>query len=144
MTHDFKSDIQGLPRSRIVLSSKTRKQIREMVGKCEFCGKVESPDTLEIFLTGMLSRQAQRPEENPAKILVVLCQEHYMQANEGKILKSTLRSKVSKRPDKLKKSLRALLQAHDRTYEGTNVKEIHDPKRLSVGAFLPKKSKQEP
>ena len=121
-------------RSRIALSSKTKKQVRDMVGKCEYCGCMS--DELEVFLLGMLSRSVHRPEENPAHLIVVLCKEHFHEATQGKLLKTTLRSKIAKRPDKLKKSLRSLLQKHDRTYEGINVRETHDPNRFTVGAFL--------
>jgi hypothetical protein len=136
MTVDFKSSLNTPPRSRVSLSSKTKKQIKELVGKCEHCG-IESPaDSLEIHQIGMQTHNPQRPDDDPTKILIILCEEHAIQAREGKILKTSLRSKIAKRSDKLKKALRALLQKSDRTYEGTNVKETHDPKWFSVGAFL--------
>jgi len=121
-------------RSRIILSSKTKREIREQVGKCEYCG-CKSED-LEVFLLGLLSRSLRRPDENPAQYLVVLCRKHYDETSRGKILKSALRSRIAKRPDKLKKSLRSLVRKHDRTYEGTDVRETHDPDRFTVGAFL--------
>jgi len=130
----------GAPRrSRIALSSKTKKQVRDMVGKCEYCGCPH--DDLEVFVMGMLSRSMHRPEENPAHLIVVLCKEHFHEATKGKILKTHLRSKVAKRSDKLKKALRSLLQKHDRTYEGANIRESHDPNRFTVGAFLKEKQK---
>jgi hypothetical protein len=125
----------GAPRrSRIALSSKTKKQVRDLVGKCEYCGCTS--DELEVFLLGMLSSSLHRPEENPAHLLIVLCPEHFQEATKGNLLKPALRSKIAKRPDKLKKALRSLLQKHDRTYEGTKVRETHDPNRFTVGAFL--------
>src|SRR5208283_325677 len=138
MTSDFASDRSIPKRSRIALSTKTKKQVRELVGKCEYCDRVSPPDALEVFLLGMLSHSPHRPDDNPAQLLVVLCTEHYHEAEEGIILKPALRSKIAKRPDKLKKSLRSLLQKHDRTYEGENVRETHDPNRFTVGAFLKK------
>ncbi|MFZ0004777.1 MAG: hypothetical protein WCC86_01570 [Methanoregula sp.] len=139
MTVDFKSSLNTPPRSRIALSSKTKKQIKELVGKCEHCETVNDPESLEIHQIGMLSHNPQRLDEDPMKILIVLCEEHALQAREGKILKSSLRSMTAKRSDKLKKALRALLQKADRTYEGSNVTKTHDPNRFSVGAFLSEK-----
>jgi hypothetical protein len=138
MANEFTSDLNAPKRNRIALSSKTKKQVRELVGKCEYCDLGCPPESLEVFQIGMLSHFPNRPEENPAHVLVVLCQEHFHEATEGKILKTTLRSKIAKRPDRLKKSLRSLLQKHDRTYEGANVRETHDPDRFTVGAFLKK------
>ncbi|HVP96408.1 hypothetical protein [Methanoregula sp.] len=138
MTSDHSPDSGEFKRSRIALTSKTKKQVREMVGKCEYCDRPCPPDALEVFQLGMLSRFPNRPEENPGQLLVVLCQEHFTEATAGTLLKTTLRSKIAKRPDKLKKSLRSLLQKHDRTYEGSNVRETHDPNRFTVGAFLKK------
>jgi hypothetical protein len=139
VTVDFKSSLNTPPRSRIALSSKTKKQIKDLVGKCEHCEIVNDSDSLEIYQIGMLSHNPQRLDEDPTKILIVLCEEHALQAREGKILKSSLRTMTAKRSDKLKKALRALLQKSDRTYEGSNVKKTHNPNRLSVGAFLSEK-----
>jgi len=143
MVSDSSTDPGTFKRSRIVLSSKTKRQVREMVGRCEYCDCTCSPDLLEVFQIAMLSRFPNRPEENPGQVLVVLCREHFDEAVAGNIPKATLRSKIAKRPDKLKKALRSLLQKHDRTYEGSNVRETHDPNRFTVGAFLkgPKKDR---
>jgi hypothetical protein len=139
MAEGFGSGDNASRRSRIILSSKTKMQVRDLVGKCEYCGCMS--DELEVFLLGMLSSSLHRPEENPAHLLVVLCPEHFREATKGKLLKPALRSKIAKRPDKLKKALRSLLQKHDRTYEGTNVRETHDPNRFTVGAFLKENQK---
>ena len=126
-------------RSRIILSSKTKKQVCDLVGKCEYCSSI-TPD-LEVFVLGLLSRIPHRAEENPAQHLVVLCPAHFQDATRGRILKTHLRSKVAKRSDKLKKALRSFLQKHDRTYEGFHVREAHDPNRFTVGAFMKEKHK---
>jgi hypothetical protein len=139
MVSDFESDLSTPRRSRIALSSKTKDLIREAIGKCEYCDTKTPPGSLEVYTLGMLSGSPHRPAENPANVIIVLCKEHHLQACEGKILKSSLKSKIAKRPDKIKRTLRSLLEKHDRTYEGSNVKEVHDPDRFGVGSFLQRK-----
>ena len=98
MTSDFASDRSIPKRSRIALSTKTKKQVRELVGKCEYCDRVCPPDELEVFLLGMLSRSPHRPDDNPAQLLVVLCTEHYHEAEEGIILKTGVAIQDRKAP----------------------------------------------
>ncbi|MEN6395186.1 MAG: hypothetical protein ABFC78_01735 [Methanoregula sp.] len=136
MAVDFESKNQSPARSRIVLSSKTKNRIKEIIGKCEYCDANDCPGSLEVHQLGMLSRSPYRPDENPANIVIVLCEEHYLQACDGVIPKSTLKSKIAKRSEKIKRALRSLLEKHDRTYEGSNVKAVHDPDRFGIGAFL--------
>ena len=137
MTSDFASDRSIPKRSRIALSTKTKKQVRELVGKCEYCDRVCPPDELEVFLLGMLSRSPHRPDDNPAPVCSSL-HRALPRGRGGDHPETGVAIKIAKRPDKLKKSLRSLLQKHDRTYEGENVRETHDPNRFTVGAFLKK------
>ncbi|MFA6363419.1 hypothetical protein [Methanoregula sp.] len=140
MTTDSGSDPSQPRRSHIVLSVRTKRQIGELIGKCEYCGTLYPADALDICQIGMLSGSPHRHDENPAHAIIVLCEEHSRQVHEGKILKSHLKSSVTKRPDRTKRELRELLQKHDRTYEGNGVREIRHPDRFGVEAFIRGKS----
>jgi len=140
MAIDFESKRQTARRNCTSLSSKSKNRIKETVGKCEFCDTTYPSDSLEVYMPGMPSRPPQRPDENPANGFIVLCKEHYLQVCEGEILKSTLKSKIAKRPEKIKRALRSLLEEkHDRTYEGSNITKTHDPIWFSVGGSVQEK-----
>lgn len=124
----------GPERSRIILSTRTKKAIKEVIGACEFCGAQCPPEDLEVYQIGMLSTI--RPDENPAHAVIVLCREHHARAKEGAIRKTSLKSKAEKRSDKKKKAMRALLQKIDRTYNGSNVDRYQNPAIFGVGGFM--------
>lgn len=140
MTVDLNPDTPSAQRSRIVLSAKTKNRIIEIVGKCEYCDAKTAPGSLEVHTLGMLSRNPHRPAENPANVIIVLCKEHITQVSGGKITKATLKSRITKRPDKVKRALRALLEKHDRTYEGATVSVAHNPDRFGISEFLERDS----
>jgi hypothetical protein len=123
-------------RTRVILSTKTKRAIRELVGTCEYCGASFPPEELDVFQIGMLSSSPDRPEGNPANAVIVLCKEHHHEAEEGTIKKSDLKGKVTKRTDKRKMALRRLLQKLDRTYEGANVKKSRSPSVFSIRASV--------
>lgn len=123
-------------RSRIVLTTRTKKAIRETSGACEYCGASHPPEELEVLQIGMLSANPVRPDENPANAIIVLCRDHYEQAKAGTLKKTVLKAKVTKRPDKKKKAMRGLLMKLDRTYDGANVDKYRNPVVFGVGAFM--------
>jgi outer membrane receptor for ferrienterochelin and colicin len=123
-------------RTRVVLTTKIKRAICEALGACEYCGAAHPPEELEILQIGMLSGNPDRPYENPANALIVLCREHYQQAKEGTLRKNDLKTKVTKRSDKKKKAIRGQLQKLDRTYDGSNVDKYRNPVVFGVGAFM--------
>jgi len=123
-------------RTRIVLTTKTKRAIGEAIGTCEYCGVSRPPEELEVLPIGMLSGNPDRPYENPANALIVLCRDHYRQVKEGTLKKTVLKLKVTKRPDKKKKAIRGILQKLDRTYDGANVDKYRNPVVFGVGAFV--------
>lgn len=123
-------------RTRVILSTRTKRAIRELVGTCEYCGASFPPDELEVFQIGMLSGSPERPAGNPANAIIVLCQKHHREAVEGTIKKSELKGMVTKRTDKKKMALRGLLLKFDRTYEGANVKKSRSPAVFSIRASV--------
>ncbi|HNX18464.1 MAG TPA: hypothetical protein PKM50_09100 [Methanoregula sp.] len=142
MAVDFEPNTPSAQRSRIVLSTKTKNRIKEIVGKCEYCDAEKSPESLEIHILGMLSRSPHRPNDYPANVIIVLCKEHHHQVSTGKITKSTLKSRISKRPDKVKRALRTLLEKHDRTYEGETVNVAHNPDWFGAAEMLEREAKR--
>ncbi|WP_292370822.1 hypothetical protein [Methanoregula sp. UBA64] len=127
-------------RTRVILTTRTKRAIRELVGTCEYCGATFPPEELDVFQIGMLSSSPERPAGNPANAIIVLCHEHHREAEEGTIRKSDLKGKVTKRTDKRKMALRGLLLKLDRTYEGANVKKSRNPAVFGVKAFVKEQS----
>ena len=127
-------------RTRVILTTRTKRSLRELIGSCEYCGATLPPDDLEVFQIGMLSGNPDRPEGNPANALIILCREHYRQATEGTLKKSDLKAKVTKRSDKKKMALRGLLQKIDRTYDGANVNKYRNPAVFGVRAYVKEQS----
>jgi hypothetical protein len=123
-------------RTRVILSTRTKRAIRELVGTCEYCGASFTPDDLEVFQIAMLSGSPERPAGNPANAIIVLCQKHHHEAEEGTLKKRDLKGKVTSRPDKRKIALRGLLLKLDRTYEGANVKKSRSPAVFSIRASV--------
>ena len=123
-------------RTRVVLTTKIKRAICEAVGACEYCGASHPPEELDVLPIGMPSSSPDRPYENPANALIVLCREHYRQAKEGTLGKTVLKANVTKRSDKKKKAIRRQLQKLDRTYDGSNVDRYRNPVVFGVGAFM--------
>jgi len=123
-------------RTRVVLTTKIKRAICEAIGACEYCGASHPSEELEVLQIGMLSGSPDRPCENPANALIILCREHYRQAKEGILRKTDLKAKVTKRSDKKKKAIRGQLQKLDRTYDGANVDKYRNPVIFGVGAFM--------
>jgi len=119
-------------RTRTSLSTRTKRRIRELVGRCEYCDALHHPDKLEVHQLSALPKPPYRPDENPQNRIIVLCKEHHTQVCEGKISKFSLKEKIAKRSGKHRKELRSALQKCDRTYAGTNVTKIRDPRQFDI------------
>jgi hypothetical protein len=132
MAVDFKPDPDNPLRTRPALSTRTKKKIKEMIGRCEYCNAEKTPAELEVHQFGALAKPSNRPDENPSNGFIVLCKNHYAQVCEGTISKFSLKSKISERTDKKKIELRSALQKCDRTYTGSNVTKVRDPRRFDV------------
>jgi hypothetical protein len=115
MAAGFEPGKKNPPKTRAALTSKTKSRIRELVGKCEYCDHETSPDLLNVYQLSPIAQPEYRKETSPANTVIVLCEVHYKQATEGLIPKSSLKAKIVKRPDKMKKELRSVLQKQERT-----------------------------
>lgn len=120
------------PGIRASLTSQTKKKIKELSGRCEYCNSPLSPERLEIFQFPVLARPPYRTEEKPENSIIVLCTCHYRQVRERKISKLSLKSTIAKRSDTFKKALRSALLKRDRTYEGVDITKSNDPRRFDV------------
>lgn len=119
-------------RRRRSISSKTRKKIAEIVGKCEFCNRDFPKDELEVYQLANLPKPPYRPDENPANSLIVLCREHHAKVKAGAISKFALKPVISHRSDKCKKQIRAALVRYEKPRPGTTGSMVRDPRMFSV------------
>ncbi len=61
MVTDFKTGNNKSPKARTALTTETKKKIRELVGKCEYCDRETSPDLLNVYPLSPLA-QPEYPE----------------------------------------------------------------------------------
>ena len=142
MAADVEPGKNNQPKTRTALTLKTKNRIKELVGKCEYCDVTKSPAQLEVYQLSPIARPEHRKEDSPQNTLIVLCKEHHIQVSDGKISKFSLKSKIAKRSDKKKKELRSVLMKQERTYEGSGVTRVRDPRSFNV--FLQEKSDRRP
>ena len=120
------------PRTSSALTLKAKHRIKALIGKCEYCDSIKSPEELEVYQFGPMMQPDYRGESDPVRNLIVLCREHHARVLAGEISKSSIKSKIAGRMDKKKKELRSCLQKQERTYEGAGVTRIRDPARFHV------------
>ncbi|WP_424732502.1 hypothetical protein [Methanoregula sp.] len=117
---------------------KTKNRIRELVGKCEYCDHETSPNQLNVYQLSPLAQPEYRKETSPVNTVIVLCEVHYNQVLGGQISKSSLKARIAKRPDRMKKELRSVLQKQERTSLEFDITKSRDPVLFTV--FPPDKN----
>jgi hypothetical protein len=132
MAPDFEPGKKNHPKPRAALTSKTKNRIRELVGKCEYCDRETSPDQLNVYQLSPLAQPEYRKEASPANAVIVLCELHYNQVMGGQISKSSLKARIAKRPDKMKKELRSVLQKQERPSPEFDISKSRDPVLFTV------------
>jgi len=132
MVTEFKTGNNQSPKARTALTTGTKKKIRELVGKCEYCDRETSPDLLDVYQLSPLAQPEYRKETSPVNTVIVLCELHYKQVTEGLIPKSSLKARIAKRSDKKKKELRSVLQKQERTSLEFDITKSRDPSLFTV------------
>jgi hypothetical protein len=138
MAAGFEPGKKNPPKTRAALTSKTKNRIRELVGKCEYCDHETSPDLLNVYQLSPIAQPEYRKETSPVNTVIVLCEVHYNQVLGGQISKSSLKARIAKRPDRMKKELRSVLQKQERTSLEFDITKSRDPVLFTV--FPPDKN----
>ncbi|MFA5331869.1 MAG: hypothetical protein WC342_05775 [Methanoregula sp.] len=132
MAIDFSSHHDSPDRRGRTLSSKTKKRISELIGKCEYCTREYPPDLLEVYQINLLPNPPYRSDDNPANSLIVLCSEHHAQVKAGTISKHALKPKISHRSDKFKLRIRAAIEKYEKPRSVTTGTIYRDPRKFDV------------
>jgi hypothetical protein len=138
MASDLEPGKKNSQKPRAALTVKTKNRIRELVGKCEYCDHEISPNQLNVYQLSPLAQPEYRKETSPVNTVIVLCEVHYNQVLGGQISKSSLKARIAKRPDRMKKELRSVLQKQERTSLEFDITKSRDPVLFTV--FPPDKN----
>ena len=113
-------------KTRDALTVSMKKNIKEAVGnKCEYCGIKKPQKLLEVHHISEVASANGNSDKNTPSNLIVLDLEHHKLADDGEITKTALKSKVSKRSEKVKTEIRRILRYRQKTTDSK--KNLYGP-----------------
>jgi 5-methylcytosine-specific restriction endonuclease McrA len=101
--------------TRDALTGSMKNKIKELIGKCEYCNIQKPINLLEVHHISEVASANGKSDKNTPGNLIVLCRDHHKLAHDGEITKATLKAKISKRSDKRKAELKAILRGRVKT-----------------------------
>lgn len=110
----FEPEKNHSQKTRDALTGSMKNKIKELVGKCEYCNTQKVVNLLEVHHISEVATANGNLDRNTPGNLIVLCRDHHKLAHDGKITKTTLKAKISKRSDKRKEDLREILHRREK------------------------------
>jgi hypothetical protein len=113
----FEPEKNHSQKTRDALTGSMKDKIKELVGKCEYCNTQKSVNLLEVHHISEVATANGNSDKNTPGNLIVLCRDHHKLAHDGEISKKSLKTKISKRSEKRKSELRAILREREKITE---------------------------
>jgi 5-methylcytosine-specific restriction endonuclease McrA len=101
-------------RTRCALTGSMKSKIKELIGKCEFCGERVDLHQLDIHHIDEACNADGKSDKNVPSNLIIICSYCHNDYHRGKLItKSEFKAKVKKRSKTVKSKLRAILRCRD-------------------------------
>jgi 5-methylcytosine-specific restriction endonuclease McrA len=98
-------------RTRCALTGSMKSKIKELIGKCEFCGEHVDLHQLDIHHIDEACNADGTSDKNTPGNLIIICSHCHNDYHRAKLItKSQFKAKVKKRSKTIKSKLRALLR----------------------------------
>lgn len=107
-------------KTRDALTSAKKNKIKSLIGKCEACGTKFDAAHLDVHHISEAANADGNTDKNIPGNLIVLDPTCHRKAHNGDITKTSLKSKVSKRPERVKKELKSILKGRPLVTDGTD------------------------
>ncbi|MCX6685753.1 MAG: HNH endonuclease signature motif containing protein [Methanoregula sp.] len=129
-------------KTRDALTPSMKKKIKTLIGKCEYCNTKKPINLLIVNHISEVATANGTLDKNKPGNLIVLDQDHHKLFHDREITKKTLKSKVSKRSEKIKTELRAILRNRDKINGGSNLSKppVFKPPIFKPSTFKPPKN----